>query len=169
MMRLVACLLPAVALVPLSGCLSVVRQGIAEARGAQGELLLIEGSAVARSRHRSVVFQPADTSVGRRICPPELLAAYDQAARDMQNELAPVDSGGEPRWTVSSDLLYFRTKGLLGTAQLLARVQVRSEERLLIDGLLLAESSAFSAGDEHALSRAALRALGRALGLTSRS
>lgn len=152
-----ALLLPLLA--PLTGCSTMLRQGFEEWRGARAEVMLIGAGTRPLTSYRSVQFQPAMTTVGPHICPPSLLAAYDAAARQAAIELRDVFPGGEPGLNVNSELLFFRAKGLMGSAQCLTRVRITSNGQMVTDALVVAESSAFRAGGERALTAATVHAL----------
>lgn len=154
----------AAALVPLTGCLTILRQGFQEVRGARAEVLTIDdvpGQPLAG--YRSLEFEPATTTAGPRICPPELLEAYDRAANDSQRHLRELFPGGGPALRVGSEILYFQKKGLLSAAQCLTRLRVYGEDRLLVDAIVRAESQAFREGDERALAEASWKAVRRFL------
>lgn len=148
----------------LTGCFTIAKQAIHEARGAQGELLPVStvgDSALARCR--SIVFTPADTTAGPRLCPPALLREYDAATRKLAARLRPHYPGGAPTLTVDSEILYFQRKGLLSGAFMLTRVRMRADDRLAVDAIIKAESAAYTAGGEDDLADATVDALGRFL------
>lgn len=168
--RAVAFLVLAVAAAGAAGCLTIAKQAFHEAVGAQGEFLPIrELSPSALARYRSVEFKPASTTVGDRICPPELLRAYDRSLARLAASLRAEYPGGEPGLVVDSEVLYFQRKGLLGGALMLTRVRLRCAEELVLDGLLRAESDAFRAGGEPDLAQASADALGKLLVQPKRS
>ncbi len=144
----------------VTGCFTVAKQAFSEVRGAQGEMLPIrEMSAAALARYRSVEFTPATTTVGSRICPPELLRAYDRSANQVASRLKRSYAGGEPSLKIDSDVLYFQGKGLLSGALLLARVRMRAGDELVGDALVKTESNSFRAGGEGDLAQASLDAV----------
>jgi hypothetical protein len=170
------------ALGPLTGCLSLIKQGYSEVVGAQGEVKPItEADAASFARISSIRFEAAATRVGAPICPQSLIEAYDQAAASQATEENAVSSNGgtaksgSPTGragdsidtatsavaTVSSDIMYFQKRGLLSQAQCLTRVQVMRENQLLLDALILAESGSLrsSKAGESALAKATVDAL----------
>jgi hypothetical protein len=150
----------AAALVTLPGCLTAIRTGIREMRGAQADVLPVS-SVPDRAfvRYQRLVFEPATSTVGPSLCPPALLRAYDRAADEVRRDLAGLFPGGEPALRVSSEILYFQKKGLSSAALCLTRLKFFSEGQLVADAIVLAESEAFREGDERALAKASLRAV----------
>jgi len=147
-----------------TGCFTIAKQAFHEARGAQGDVVpvteLREG---ALARYRAIEFLPAKTTLGSKLCPPEVLRAYDYCANQVRAELRRLFPGEEPRLTVASEVLYFQKKGLLGGALMLTRVHLREGDQLLADVVVKAESEAFRAGGEDDLASASLNALRRFL------
>lgn len=149
-----------------TGCLGMLKQGYSEARGARGEVLPItENFDGPLARMQSIEFTPATTTVGSRICSPELLRAYDRNANQVVARLKPLYPGGTPLLRIDSELLYFQKKGLLGGAMLLARVKLHADDRLVLDALVKVESDAFRAGGEEDLAQGATDALRKFLEL----
>ena len=131
----------------LTGCFTIAKQAYHEAVGAQGDVLTIsEVREPALARFQSVEFTPATTTVGSKLCPAELLRAYDRGMNLCAARLTGLYSGTDPRLTVDSEILYFQKKGLLGGAFTLTRVRMRAAEQLAFDALVRAESEAFRAG-----------------------
>lgn len=164
--RHVALLVLAGSAVGSTGCFTVAKQAYREVRGAQGEYLPIsEPGAAALAQAGELQFKPATTSVGSRICPPEVLRAYDLAAA---REFAAWKTGlaGSGRsLTVESEVMYFQAKNLSGGAIMLTRVRLLADGQLAADGLLKAESHSFRAGGHEDLARVSLEALHRHLQL----
>jgi hypothetical protein len=151
-------------LLPLTGCFTLAKQAYNEARGAQGEVLPISNiKDRALAEYKTIEFTPATTTVGSRICPPEVLHAYDRAARALQSRLKPLFPGGEPALKADSDVIYVQTKGILGGALMLTRIRLHAADELVIDALVRAESESFRAGGENDLAQASASALERFL------
>jgi len=154
----------AVGLLPQTGCLSVLKLGIQEVRGASADVLtVVDLPDGALALYRGLEFEPATTTAGPVICPPALLSAYDRAAAETRRELARVFPGGEPSLRVAGEILYFQKKGLLSAAQCLTRLKILGGGELLADAIVRAESKAFREGDEEALAEASLKAVRRFL------
>lgn len=153
-----------VCLLSATGCTSVAKRAFYEFRGAQGTLTFItEPAAEDLDGCGAVAFEPAATTLGPRICPPELLPGYNAAAQSLAAELAEHYPGDEPTLTIASDIIYFRKKGLLGDAELIVRVRLRKNGEQVGDGLLVVNSKAFREGGADDLSAAAIKALGKFL------
>lgn len=141
-----------------SGCSSVVKQVIAEGRGAKAELKPLRTVAARElSGYQGVSFSPARTELPPSLCPPRLLSEYDREAARRVEQLAKHFPGGEPALTVESDVLYFQEKSFFGSAECLARVKLRSAGGVVMDALVRAESRSFRAGDEEGLAKALVR------------
>ncbi len=123
----------------------------------------IVATAIRQILDQSVEFTPATTTVGSRICPPEVLRAYDRSANQVAFRLKRSYAGGEPSLKIDSEVLYFQGKGLLSGALLLARVQMHAGDELVGDALVKTESNSFRAGGEGDLAQASLDALARFL------
>jgi hypothetical protein len=144
----------------VTGCFTLAKQAYAEARGAQGEVLPIEERrAPGLARCQGLEFTAATTTVGPRICPREMLGAYDRAVNQLAARLKPLFPGGSPELKVNSEILYLQKKGMLGSALLLVRTKMYSDDQLAADALVRVESEAFRAGGEDDLARAAAEAL----------
>jgi hypothetical protein len=142
------------------GCSSVVKQVIAEGRGAKAELMPLRPVATRElSGFQGVSFSPARTELPPSLCPPRLLSEYDREAARRVEKLAKHFPGGEPALTVDTDVLYFQEKSLFGSAECLTRVKLRSGGSLVVDALVRAESRSFRAGDEEGLAKACVRAV----------
>lgn len=153
-------LLSGVALVAGSGCSSVVKQVIAEGRGAKAELMPLRTVAARElTGYQAVSFSPARTELPPSLCPPRLLSEYDREAARRVEKLGPHFPGGEPALAIDTDVLYFQEKSFFGSAECLARVKLRSGGGVVVDALVRAESRSFRAGDEEGLAKACVRAL----------
>lgn len=130
---------------PLIGCMRAAKQGLSEILGAQGEeILLIDLDRARLANCKSVRFDPVTTTLTERVCPRRLLSEYDQAYADRTRELSEAGfTGGEPALRVSTEVLYFEEKGLLGEAQLLARVKMYEAGRMIGDLLAKTVSESF--------------------------
>jgi|GEM_PF-2277336 len=147
-----------------TGCFTIAKQAFQEARGAQADVVAVtELRAGTLARYRAIEFLPAKTTVGPKLCPPEVLRAYDYCANQTRAELRRLFPGEEPRLTVASEVLYFQKKGLLGGALMLTRVRLSEGDQLLADVVVKAESESFRAGGEDDLAGASLSALRRFL------
>ena len=147
-----------------AGYTKVIMQGVHEVRGASAELHLVtEVGENELAGFGAIRFEPLETSIGSRLCPPALHDEYDAAAAEWQRKLAMHYSGDGPGLAVRSEVLYFQEKGLLGSALMLSRVRMHTMERLVVDGIVLAESKSYRAGDEDALAAATLEAIGEFL------
>ena len=148
----------------LAGCTTAAKQVYHEWRGAQAKLYFVqELPEDALERYQSVQFERPTSSVVPRICPPSLLEAYFEGCRRIQAGLRDEYPGGEPTLRVSSDIEFFQPKGLLGTAMCLSRVQMRDQEQLVVDAVLVAESEAFRQSGAADLANASAKALGKFL------
>ncbi len=135
-----------------------------EVRGAHGSVIALrEPARDVFGRIASLKFTPATCSLGPRIGTPELLRAYDIAASEFAARFAGVRLANAVPLVCDTDVLYFQKKGLVSGGLLLARVRLRADNTDGGEVLLKAESQAFRAGDEAALSTAAVDALGRFL------
>lgn len=138
------------------GCFRVARQGLSEIVGARGELLAVRelGSDV-REQVRRLRFEPATTTLTAALCPPKLLAAIDEGyAREAADWAEDYGGSGTRTLRVATDILFYEEKGLLDSAELLARVKVYDSGSLAGDTLVRVTSSSFRAGGKHALGRA---------------
>lgn len=140
------------------GCQTfVAKRAISEVRGADADLHLIADVAPgAFAAYQSFSFEPATTSVGPRICPPELLRAYDDKARKLQTngDLARHYPGGPPELRIRTDFLYSQKRGIFSAAQAIARVTMSAEGRAVADAIVRAESESFLRGGNSALAEA---------------
>jgi len=156
-------LLAALVLSTSSGCTTVAKQALHELRGAKADVSLVqEIGEHALADYQSVEFEAARSDVGQ-VCPPKVLRAWDQAAGEQQAELAKYFPGGSPTLRIESEIWFFKEKGLLGNAECLARVRMRDDGTLKADLVVQALSKAFRAGDESALTDAAVKAIGKFL------
>ncbi|MCC6360252.1 MAG: hypothetical protein IT450_16025 [Phycisphaerales bacterium] len=152
--------LAAVAVMPLTGCMTAIKQALREAKGATGEVFPTrEVRPGELERFNGVAFRPATTDVGERITPAALLLGFDNGAREIAGDLAADYPGGDPTLTIQTSLIYFQSKGILSGAEALARVKMLEGDRVVIDSVVRSESDAFRAGDEEALSAALARGI----------
>ena len=158
--------LAAAALLSLScgcGAPTIARQAFHELRGAQADISFIEAVGQnALAKYESVRFEPASSDVGQ-VCPPKVLQAWNRHAVEEQADLAEYFPGGAPTLRIESEIWFFKEKGLLGNAECLARVRMRDDGTLKADLVVQALSKAFRAGDESALTDAAVKAIGKFL------
>ena len=156
-------LLAALVLSTAGGCTTVAKQALHEFRGAKADVSLVqEIGDHALAKYQSVRFEPARSDVGQ-VCPPRVLRAWDQHAVEEQAELAEYFPGGPPTLRIESEIWFFKEKGLLGNAECLARVRIRDDGTLKADLIVQALSKSFRAGDESALTDAAVKAIGKFL------
>ncbi len=156
-------LLAALVLSTSSGCSTVAKQAFHEFRGAKAAVSPVQDIGDrALAEYQSVQFEPARSDVGQ-VCPPRVLRAWDQHAVEEQAELAEYFPGGPPTLRIESEIWFFKEKGLLGNAECLARVRIRDDGTLKADLIVQALSKSFRAGDESALTDAAVQAIGKFL------
>ncbi|HUU97199.1 MAG TPA: hypothetical protein VM487_15785 [Phycisphaerae bacterium] len=156
-------LLAALVLSTSSGCTTVAKQAFHEFRGAKADVSFVRDIGDrALAVYRSVEFESARSDVGL-VCPPKVLQAWDQHAGEEQAELAEYFPGGPPTLRIESEIWFFKEKGLLGHAECLARVRMRDSGTVKADLIVQALSKSFRAGDESALTRAAVQAIGKFL------
>ena len=156
-------LLATTGLVLCSGCTTMAKQALHEVRGAKADISFVaEIGEDALARYQSVRFESARSDAGL-VCPPEVLHAWDLHAAEEQTRLAKHFPGGPPVLRIESEILFFKEKGLLGQAECLARVRVRANDTLVADMVVQAQSKSFRAGDENALTQAAVQKVGRLL------
>lgn len=142
------------------GCTTAAKQALYELRGARGKILWVSAPHRERlARIRSLVFEPATTTIGDRLCPVSFRNAYDRRAGEQLEALRTLYPGGEPRLRIEADVLYFQKKGLLSEAQSLTRVRMRDDLGLLADGIVRVESKSFRAGDEEDLAEETVDAI----------
>jgi hypothetical protein len=147
-------------LLPLAGCAVVARQAFSEFRGARGEVLLNQQLPIlALEEYESVRFSPSTTALSSLLCDPEVPAIYDRHARELERELQEAFPGEPPPLVIDTEILYVKKKDLLNNAQLLARLHMRSNERVVVDALLNVQSEAFGKGDAGAMTKAAFEAI----------
>jgi hypothetical protein len=162
--RILAAWLLVAGLWPTTGCFSVVTRAYYELRGAKGTINFVEPMAVSvPDQCKSIHFEPATTTVGPRLCPPEVQAAYDRDARQLVQDLRQLFPGGAPTLEVSSEIMYFQKKGLFGDAELLVRVRFAEDRQPVGDALVVAGSKAFREGGAAALAEASIKTLGKFL------
>jgi len=156
-------LLAALALLTSSGCTTVAKQALHEVRGARAEISLVEQVGEnALAKYESVRFEPATSDVGQ-VCPTKVLQAWDRHTAEEQASLAKYFPGDLPALRIESEIWFFKEKGLLGQAECLARIRIRDNETLKADLIVQALSKSFRAGDESALTEAAVHAIGKFL------
>ena len=146
-----------------SGCSTVAKQAFHEFRGAKADVSFVRDIGDrALAEYQSVEFEAARSDVGQ-VCPPQVLQAWNRHAVEQQAELAEYFPGGPPTLRIESEIWFFKEKGLLGQAECLARVRIRDDETLKADLIVQALSKSFRAGDESALTDAAVQAIGKFL------
>jgi len=153
-------------LLPLAGCSTAIKQVYYEVRGAKSDIMLIsQFQSDTLAAYQSLRFEPATTTVGDRICPPRLLHHYDEQLADASRELRDAYPGGDPALRITTELLYFQNKGLLSGALLLARSRMydATDDRLVVDALILTESKSFREGSRGDLAESSVKALRRFL------
>ena len=156
-------LLAALVLSTSSGCSTVAKQAFHEFRGAKADVSPVQDIGDrALSDYQSVEFEPARSDVGL-VCPPRVLQAWNRHAGEEQAELVEYFPGGSPTLRIESEIWFFKEKGLLGNAECLARVRIRDDGTLKADLIVQALSKSFRAGDESALTDAAVKAIGKFL------
>lgn len=144
----------------LTGCMSVAKQAFYELRGAKAEVVL-NGHAADLQPYASVEFTPVTTTLSDRLCPRDVIAAYDRYLRALPRELEVAYPGGEPRLTLDSEVMYFQSKGIMSQAQMLTRVRMRTGDHLLVDAIVKCESKAFREGGGDDLAETSVKALGK--------
>ncbi|MEP0846542.1 MAG: hypothetical protein HRF50_06930 [Phycisphaerae bacterium] len=145
-----------------AGCRTAIKQAFSEVKGAQGEFILVQDVApTALSPYNSFSFDAAITSAGPRICPPDLLSPYNEAARKLEQDGDLIDlyPGGPPVIRIQTEFLYSQKKGFFSAAEALARVKFLGEAGVVADGIVRAESESFLRGDNSALAEACVRAI----------
>ncbi len=161
--RLVFRLAPAGFLFLSCGCTTVAKQAFHEFRGAKADVSFVRDIGDrALAEYQSVKFEAATSDVGQ-VCPPKVLQAWNRHAGEQQAELAEYFPGGPPTLRIESEIWFFKEKGLLGHAECLARVRMRDDGTLKADLIVQALSKSFRAGDESALTDAAVKAIGKFL------
>ena len=161
----IACLGLVAAVLPLTGCMTGLKHAFYEVRGARGKVEFVQDVSPAElERYESIHFEPVASTVGPRLCPAHVRAAYDRHARELARELRERFPGGEPVLTISSEILYFQSKGLFGDAQLLTRVRFTGSGQLVGDALVVVGSKSFREGGADALAETAVDTMGKLLG-----
>jgi hypothetical protein len=155
----------AAGLLPLTGCRWLIQQSISEAKGAQGVVYPVtEPSSGALARLGSVRFEPATSGTNDRLTPPALLRAYDSAATEASTkDLGKSFSGGGSTLVIRTVLWYFQSKGVFSGAEAIGRAELSDGGSTVADLVIRAESEAFTAGGEHALASAMVKALSKYL------
>lgn len=149
-----------VALATLTGCTTALKQAYYEVRGAQGELRFVEQPLPSQVRQfNSFQIEPAQTDLGRALCPLKLREAYRDAAATAVKSQDALWPGGDPTLTISGDIVYFQKKGILSASQLITRVKFKSGNDTFGDALLIVESKSFREGDEEGIADAGIDAL----------
>ena len=145
------------------GCTTVARHAFYELRGATGTIRWIEEiKPVQIEPCKSLNFAPATTTIGPKLCPPELLAEYDRAARELQRT-APGFEGEPPTLNINTEILYFQTKGILHGALLLARLTFSDQDRPIGSAIIYVESKSFREGSTGDLAETAVKTVGKFL------
>lgn len=158
-------LVMAVALLPLTGCMTLVKQAYYEIKGAQAKIVLNEDMTDRTLlNYKGVKFEPLKRAVGERIVPQTFVTAFDHATAETLADLKEEYPGGEPTLTVKTEVSYFQRKGFLSSALSLTRMHVLAGERLVVDAMVLAETKAFREGDgDEALAEATVKAISKML------
>ena len=152
------------ALLATTGCTTAAKQAFHEVLGARGVIKFIdEPSPAELDQYQSRRFEPAQTTIGPRLCPPALRRSYDAYADKLVLDLGDRFPGGEPVLTISTEILYFQEKGLFGAAQLLARLKFTGGDRLVGDAIVVVGSKSFRAGGAGALVEASVKTIGKFL------
>jgi hypothetical protein len=145
-----------------TGCTTVAKQAFYELRGAKAEVVLnSEPADVDLEPYVAVEFAPATTTLSDRLCPREVIAAYDRHARALTRDLLEAYPGGEPRLVLDSEVLFFQSKGIMSQAQMLTRVRMRDGERLVADAIIKCESKAFREGGGKELAETSVKGLAK--------
>ena len=148
----------------MTGCATAAKQALHEVLGARGEVLLVtEVSETALAEVQSLRFAPVATTLGHKLCPSAVIHAYDKYATRLGEELKDEYPGGSPALMIDGEILYFREKGILGSAQCLTRVKMHTDDRLVVDALVNAQSKSFREGGAKDLAKASVEALGKFL------
>ena len=162
--RLAGGLLLAATLLPVTGCGTAAKQAFYELRGAKGTIEFIhELPGEQLDRYGSVRFEPATSDIGVVLCPPGLRARYDECTRELSEELRELFPGGEPTLTILTEILFFKSKGLLGDASFLSRVRFKEQEQLVGDALVVVGSKSFRKGGTDAMAETGVRTIGKFL------
>ena len=165
--RSTPCLLTALTLsLPMTGCTTVAKQAFHEVRGAHSDVLLITDLNEQTLRpYQRVTFDPVISTLGDKLCPPELREVFNQNLAEQGATLQTAYSGGGPGLRVGSEILFFQEKGLLSQAELLSRVRMHdmNTSQLVLDAVVRTESKAFRAGGKTALARSNAEAIGKLL------
>jgi len=152
-----------IALISSAGCSHIIKPAYYELRGAKGTIYWVEEPPVSSlDEFRSVYFEPLSTTLGARLCPPELLEEYNRTARVYEAKLENYP-GGSPTLSVGGDVVYFQNKGLLSAALLLMRFKLTADGRQVGDGVLRVESKSFREGDIGDLAETAVETLSKYL------
>ena len=166
--RIAACVLLVAGLTLSAGCTTAAKRAYYEIRGAKGEIRLIDDLTREEfAGYQSLRFEPATTTIGPKLCPRTLRQAYDHYAHRLVDDLREDFPGGEPALAISTDVLYFQKKGLLGAAQLLCRVRFRENDRVVGDALVNVASKGFREGAADDLAETAVETIGKFLGKRS--
>jgi hypothetical protein len=151
-------------LLAASGCNATGDRAAYELRGATAQLmpnLVAYGADLAP--YQDVHFRPATTELSSSLCPPSVLMAYDRQAREQRAGLRDAFPGGLPVLFVDTEIVHYQAQDPQSGAQLLARVKMRSQGRLLIDVIVNARSDSLRGGVAKDLARAAVDAVVRFL------
>ncbi|MFH1746054.1 MAG: hypothetical protein ABIG44_03305 [Planctomycetota bacterium] len=161
-----SCLSLIIPLLVLTGCGAgtAAKMAYHELRGAQGSLMFIQEPGSSEfARYNSVSFNPATTTIGSTLCPPDLRTTYDQCAREQVENLVEYYPGGSPALTISADILYFQSKGIMSGAECLTRVRFNDSGRQVADAIVRVESKAFRTGGSAAMAEATVKTIGKYL------
>ncbi|MGD8453202.1 MAG: hypothetical protein PVJ57_15395 [Phycisphaerae bacterium] len=151
-------------MLPLTGCTTALKHAYYELRGAKGDIEFIQvvPTHVVESCG-GVRFTPVESTIGPRLCPTELRAAYDRYAKRLESDLRERFTTGGPTLELASEMLYFHGKGLFGEAQLLVRVRFTEGGQHVGDALVVVGSKAFRESGKGALAQTAVETVGKFL------
>jgi len=147
-----------IALNSQTGCVSAVKHAYYEVRGAKVKVMPAQET-VLRGRiielfapYQSFTFAPATTTVGPEFCPQRALAAFDAYTANLLADasrgpkLKQHYPGGEPSLHISTEIQFMESKGLLGSALVIARVKFKDSARTVLDAVVFTKSQAFREG-----------------------
>jgi len=155
-------------LIAQTGCVTAAKTAYYEIRGAKVKVVPARTD-VPRTQitdifapYQSFSFQPATTTLGSHLCPPKVISAYNEAARALPSdpEVMAEFPGGGSTLTISSDIEFFESKGLLGSALMFTRVHFRDGGRDVLDALVITKSSSFREGGRTALATETVEGIG---------
>lgn len=157
------------------GCTTVAKRAYYEVRGAKVSVMpaetVAERNEIIRriEPYKSFTFRPATTTLGDHLCPPRVLASFDNTAAHVHTNEKFIEGftehypGGEPTLTITTDVQMVEAKGLLSTAMLFARVKFVDGERMVLDTLVMTESKGFREAGREKLAEETAEGIGRFL------